>query len=297
MKIPFKRIIILIIFSSIAQLKSVSVVYNLQIAAVTTPEIKSTGNSTTALILFDQTRTRTTSIFLDNTVGSMVQYNFTKKNFYFRANTAFGNVRTRKCHETIFARTQTDDILLTWGYIKTISRRAKLTTSVLLGFPTHKDTTLEGITFGLGHNSFGLQLDGFCKFSEKENQVVFGAARFIRFFPATVTTCIENKSMNYDLDIGKLTDLLIGYTYVHKSNIFEVGYNPSFLFSAKINPDILGLQLNAIRSSFFGAYERYLYAETKHPQALIFALSYGFDNKPKIFKRIITAWAVWGISF
>jgi hypothetical protein len=297
MKITFKIIIIFISFLTTAQLKSVSVVYNLQIAAVTTPEIKSTGNSTAALILFDQTRTRTTSIFLDNSVGSMVQYNFTKKNFHFRANTAFGNVRTKKCHETIFSRTQTDDILLTWGYIKTISHRAKLTTSILLGFPTHKDNSLEGISFGTGHNSFGLQLDGFCRYSEKENQVIFGAARFIRFFPATVTTCIENKSYSYDLDLGKLADLLVGYMYVHKSNIFQAGYNPSFLFNAKINPDFLGLQLNYIRSSFFAAYERYFQVNTKHPQAIIFALSYGFDNKPKIFKRIITAWAVWGISF
>jgi hypothetical protein len=259
-------------------------------------EIERTGPSTLGLLLFDQVRTWTEHAKHDNSVGNLASYTFTKHNFYCRADAAFARVHL-KSREMNVARTQTDDFLLTCGYSKLLNEKTKATVSVLFGFPTHKDTIFEGIQFGTGHNGFGLQLEGVCRFSQKNNQSILAAARYIRFFPASIDYPVNNRSQSFVLDPGNLVDLLVGYNYSHKTNVFEFGYNPSFLFSATITPEVADIsQLNYIRSNFFAAYKRF-FIKSKHTQGFFCAISYGFDNKPVIFKRIITAWAAWGIMF
>lgn len=302
-RIMKNRFLIICIIASLfitSQLDSVSVVYNLRFSEVSrTRTSNSTGAnpSTLGLVLFDQTRTRTGNTIQDNIAGSMATYLYTRENFYCRADLAFANVRS-KSKTSYFSRTQTDDFLLTIGYGKEISKRTRVTASLLLGFPTHADKILEGITFGTGHNGFGLQLDGLFIPSENGKQSIFAAARYIRFFPGSVFSTIQNRCLHFELDIGNLVDLMIGYNYRYKTNMFELGYNPSFLFSATITPETPTVisQLDYIRSNFYGAYKRFFLRE-KHPQAFIIAMSYGFDNKPKVFKRIVTIWAVWGITF
>lgn len=280
-------------------LQGVSIVYNLRVSQITRmrdTEIKRTGPSSFGLLLFDQTRTWTMPSIKDGSTGSLATYTFTKPNFYCRVDAAWGHVHLKSKNRS-FSRTQTDDILLTCGYSKNLSNKTKATFSVLFGFPTHKDTRFEGIEFGTGHNSFGLQFDSVYRFSAKENQSLLAAARYIRFFPASIDYPVNEKCQSFSLDPGNLVDLFVGYNYQFKTNVFECGYNPSFLFSATITPEIADIsQLNYIRSNFFAAYKHF-FIGLKHPQGLIGAISYGFDNKPKIFKHIITVWAAWGIVF
>ena len=286
----------LIFFSS---LQGVSIVYNLRVSQITRTrdtEIKRTGPSTFGVVLFDQARTWTIPHRHDGSVGTLASYTFTKYNFYCRADTAFAHVHLKSKHRN-FSRTQMDDFLLTCGYSKAVGIKTKATFSLLLGFPTHKDTIYEGIQFGTGHNSFGLQLDGAHRFSAKENQSLLAAARYIRFFPASIDLPINSKCQTFDLDPGNLVDLFVGYNYQFKTNVIECGYNPSFLFSATITPEVAAISaLNYIRSNFFAAYKHF-FIESKHPQGFIGAISYGFDNKPKIFKNIISLWVAWGIMF
>lgn len=277
----------------------VSIVYNLRVAEITRRQAsdpKYTDPSIASLALFDQTRRRC-DLVKQNIAGGLATYLYLRKRFYCKADFAVGHVRSDNI-DGRFSRIQTDDILLSLGYSKKISDRTKMTFSMLFGFPTHADTILEGIEFGTGHNGFGLQIDGSFLCSEKGNHSILTAARYIRFFPASIFYPINNICTPFSLDIGNLVDLIIGYNYRFNTSAFEVGYNPSFLFSATITPAIADVtnQINGIRSSFYGAY-KHLFLRDKHPQGIIIALSYGFDNKPRIFKQILTAWAAWGINF
>lgn len=299
MSIKLLKTSIVACFIISTELESVSIVYNMRVAEITRRQAvdpKYTDPSITSLVLFDQTRKRCDSVN-QNIAGGLATYLYSRKRFYCKADFAVGHVRSNNIDGT-FSRTQTDDILLTFGYSKTISKKTKATVSLLLGFPTHRDTILEGIEFGTGHNGFGLQLDGSFICSKKENQSILAAARYIRFFPASIFYPINTKCTPFYLDIGNLVDLIIGYNYRFNTSAFEVGYNPSFLFSATITPAIATVtsQINGIRSSFYAAF-KHLFLREKHPQGIIIAMSYGFDNKPKIFKRIITVWAAWGINF
>ena len=134
--------------------------------------------------------------------------------------------------------------------------------------------------------------------SEKGNQSILAAARYIRFLPATAYLAAHNQCLSWHVDIGNLVDLIAGYNYRFGPNEIEIGYDASFLFGSSICPTIEALanQINYIRSNFYGAY-KHLFLREKNPQGIIIALSYGFDNKPKIFKHILTLWATWGINF
>ena len=279
-------------------LNGLSFVYNLRFSEISkarAPELTNVAPSTLGIAIFDQTRTRTTHIIQDNIAGGLASYMYSKDHFYLRADTAFANVRA-KSNNYYFSRTQTDDFLITIGYGRPVSKKATITGSLLFGFPTHRDTSLEGITFGTGHNGFGIQIDGI--FSPNKENLILVATRYIRFCPASIFYPVNDNYTHFVLDLGNLFDILIGYNHFFKSNVIECGYNPSFLFHAAITPEIPDRisQLNYIRSNFYGAYKRFFMRKPR-PQAFIIAASYGFDNKPKIFKRIMTVWAVWGIMF
>ena len=141
-------------------------------------------------------------------------------------------------------------------------------------------------------------MDGSCTCDTQENQKILAAARCIRFFPGSICSSISGVRRDYYVDIGKLIDLLVSYNYRFGANAFEAGYNASFLTSASIEPsiEILEGQLNFIRSNFFVSY-KHVFLQNMHPHGIIFALSYGFDNRPKIFRNIVTVWGAWGISF
>ena len=278
---------------------SASFVYNMRVAEITRRQaINSTYTDPSILTL-----TTIDQLFmqydcqLDNAIGELATYLYLRKRFYFRLDCAVGHVQSNILGKK-FSRNQTDDILLTLGYSKIFSPKTKMTLSMLFGFPTHNDTLLQGVEFGTGHNGFGLQLDGSFLLSDKKNQSILAAVRYIRFLPAAAFLAVNGQCVRWQADIGNLVDLIAGYNYRFGTNEVEVGYDASFLFGASICPAIEGLpsHINYIRSNFYGAY-KHLFLREKNPQGIIVALSYGFDNKPKIYKHIITLWATWGINF
>jgi|GEM_PF-738783 hypothetical protein len=277
----------------------ISVVYNLRVAEITRRQAldpKFTDPSIALITLLNQSRQRVDCV-KENITSNLGSYMYIGKKIYFKTDFAWGHVRAQHS-DYRFSRTQTDDILFTLGYSKSITKKTKLTVSMLLGVPTHEDNILEGIQLGTGHNGLGIQCDGSCIINGDRTQSILGAIRYIRFLPASTKLSVQNYCRHYELDIGNLVDLITGYNYRFGTNVIECGYNVSFLFSASIEPALESLSnsLNYIRSNFYGAYKR-VFLREKHPYGIFLAMSYGFDNRPKIFKRIFTVWAGWGINF
>ena len=278
MKLNLNIILPTLCFIMVTQLNGVSFVYNMRVAEITRRQALNPRYTDPSIM----TLTTVNQLFklyssgTDNAIGELATYLYLRKKFYCKLDCAVGHVQSN-LFGTKFSQNQIDDILLTMGYSKTITKKTRATISLLLGFPTHSDTLLQGVEFGTGHNGFGLQLDGAFVFSEKGNQSILAAARYIRFLPATAYLAAHNQCLSWHVDIG---------------------YDASFLFGSSICPTIEALanQINYIRSNFYGAY-KHLFLREKNPQGIIIALSYGFDNKPKIFKHILTLWATWGINF
>ena len=299
MKLNLNIILPTLYFIMVTQLNGVSFVYNMRVAEITRRQALNPRYTDPSIM----TLTTVNQLFklyssgTDNAIGELATYLYLRKKFYCKLDCAVGHVQSN-LFGTKFSQNQIDDILLTMGYSKTITKKTRATISLLLGFPIHSDTLLQGVEFGTGHNGFGLQLDGAFVFSEKGNQSILAAARYIRFLPATAYLAAHNQCLSWHVDIGNLVDLIAGYNYRFGPNEIEIGYDASFLFGSSICPTIEALanQINYIRSNFYGAY-KHLFLREKNPQGIIIALSYGFDNKPKIFKHILTLWATWGINF
>ncbi len=238
---------------------------------------------------FDSTREIST--------GLMATYRYNKKNLYIQVDSAVGHVESlfQGCK---FQRTQTDDILLSIGYSKQLTKKIKGTVTSIFGFPTHADLSPEGIQFGIAHNSFGLQMDGVFLCSNKGNQSILAAARYFRIFPGNITMTTDTTKNIIVLDIGNLVDVLVGYSYTFGLNGLEFGYNPEFLFSGSTCPHIAAIEnkLHYIESYFYGAYYR-IFLRKVHTQFVSLVFTYGIEHRPKIYKQIIYAWATWSVNF
>jgi hypothetical protein len=297
-KKQYKYLVYLTSFCFI-DIHGISVVYNLRIAEITRRQAldpKFADPSIALIALLNQSRQRVDCV-KENITSNLGTYMYIGKNIYFKTDFAWGHVQARHRNHR-FSRTQTDDILFTLGYSKSITKQTKLTVSMLLGIPTHEDKILEGIQLGTGHNGLGIQCDGSFIINAYRTQSILGAIRYIRFLPASTKIFVQNDCRHYELGIGNLVDLIIGYNYLFGTSVIECGYNASFLFSASIEPALESLSngLNYIRSNFYTAYKR-VFLREKHSQGIVLAISYGFDNKPNIFKRIFTIWVGWGINF
>lgn len=278
---------------------SVSVVYNLRISEITrrssyNPNI--VRPSMAVLTFFDQQRWRYDNI-RERVNAGLGNYIYINERLYFKIDAAAGNVGQSKPNEPYFSRTQTDDILLSCGYKIPLSERARITISGKFGFPTHHDLITQGLQLGTGHVGLGAQLDGAFALTESKLHSIMTAFRYIRYFPATIY--FPNVKQPYKFNIGNLADLLISYNGGTRFNRYEFGYNASFVFNPTIYPFIetpLANQSLGIRSSFYGSFTHIFFIQ-KHPSAFIIGLSYGFDNKPLIFRRILSLFGAWGINF
>ena len=128
-----------------------------------------------------------------------------------------------------------------------------------------------------------------------------GAARFIHFFPRNIHLNLNNFCNKFNFGIGNLVDLLVVFHNSWSKHSLEVGYNPEFLFSAFICPNLdnVAAEINYIRSSFYASYSYGFFIRERLPSAVIIGFSYGFDHKPKQFgiKHAYTAWVTWGVNF
>ena len=171
-----------------------------------------------------------------------------------------------------------------------------MTFSGKLGIPTHDDNIVRGLQFGTGHVGLGAQFDCAYALSDDLHNNFMAAARYIRFFPQIIFFKQDPRAFYFN--IGNLVDLLVAYNTGFAGNRFEVGYNASILFFPTLCP-FIETPLNTrygVVSNFYGAYIR-LFKIRAHMNGFIAGFSYGFDNVPRIFKRIVSVWLGWGINF
>jgi hypothetical protein len=302
MKTSLCKVILVNCMFYFTEIYGISLVYNLRIAEITKRqalEIKDEQPSIAGVILLGQFRKQYDGT--RQTIGSgLATLIHAPQSLYVRVDFA-GAYVSEKTNISYFSRTQTDDLLFTTGYTHQVSTRTKITISGLLGIPTHRDLSLEGIQFGTGHVSIGLQIDSSLTYlSDHRNHALMAAARYVRFFPRTAYLKTNNGNNRFDFDIGNLVDILIAHTSRWGNHGVEVGYGLTDAFGAHIDPplDNVAAKTNFLRSSFYGNY-KYLFLIGKLPSVIGATFSYGFDHTPKEFgnKRIITAWVGWAINF
>ncbi len=286
----------------------ISIVYNLKIAEITKRqafEDRFSQPSTIAVTGIEQFR-QTYDGRQQNIASALGTYIYLPKNTYFRIDAAVGNIRQKygpDPEQTTFHKTQTDDILFSFGQTFVTGKKTRATTSLMVGIPTHRDFTFyKGLQFGTGHFGFGGQFEASHSYwhNTLSSTTIIGALRFIHFFPRCV--CIPLLEEQFRFGLGNLVDLFIAHLAKFRKNRIEFGYNPSFAFNAYLDPcrSLNGLldSSSFIRSSFYIAYKRLFLIHT-YPSAITAAFSYGFDHKPKTvgIKNQFTVWSTWGINF
>lgn len=295
------RISLYIAFIACSKIMCTSFVYNLRIAETTRHEAlqQTNKNFITGFALIEQWRKTYNNInqSIQGGLGTIVHRS---KISYTHIDFAAAHIKT-KAGQVKFCNTQTDDILFTGGYCHTFSPKTKCTLSLLAGFPTHKDTTFQGLEFGTGHFSVGTQLDGIFMYSSDHNHAIFGAARYVRFFPRNVSIQVGEFQQCYNFNIGNLVDLFISNRSTFGMHILEIGYNPTFNFGASISPQPPSIDISNfsfIRSNFFASYTFGFFIKS-HLNAIILGISYDFDHAPKTIgiKNGVIIWGAWGINF
>ncbi len=285
-----------------SQIQAISIVYNLKIAETTKRQAIQalyTHPSVAVLIPFERSAVLRGGIH-QNAAGAIGTLIYSKQKFYMRMDFAAGHASTKGPTINV-SKNQSDDILFAAGYSHDISDRTRFTISGILGVPTHKDTILQGVELGTGHVGLGAQADGSFLYTANQHHSFRAAARYIRFFERSISTKIAQECYYFKFNLGNLIDILIAHHSNWNKNALEVGYNPTFLFGARINPPLDNVtgETDFIRSSFYGAYARFFMIGKKHPSGVGLGFSYGFDHRPYLLgsKRIITAWVAWGVNF
>jgi len=279
-----------------------SIVYNLRVAEITKRQtIGQTQKHPfiTAVSFFDTYRKTYNDLF-QNFIGGLGTFIYSTDHLCLRVDGAFAHAF--QTFESVSSRTtQLDDILVSLGYSNPISKNTQITFSGLLGIPTHKEESFLHVQFGTAHVGLGFQIDNSWVYSKNKKHLLFGAARLVHFFPRSTEIPILTQLRPYKFSAGNLGDILIAHhSRWSAKHQLEVGYNLTSLFDTILHPLIANVtnQINFIRNSFYASY---LYGFPCHgkPSALILALSYGFDHKPKIFglKYSVTAFLSWGINF
>ncbi len=281
--------------------QGISIVYNLRIAETTKHhelEHDAMHSSLVGITPFDQFRRKYDGT-RESAIGALATALYYTKKFYVRIDGAGAYVSEQK-NDVHFQKTQSDDILFSGGYTKRLGERAIITLSGLFGVPTHKDTSLLNVQFGLAHIGLGAQLDGDFKYSQNEKHSVQTALRLIHFFERKTPCTVNESQENVRFKTGNLVDLFIAHHTTMDQQRFECGYNLTMLFDTKVHPHVADIvdKTEFIRSSFYGTY-KYKFSLLDFTNTFLLGVSYGFDHKPKKNgeKRIVTLWATWNVHF
>lgn len=297
-----KYIMLLVLICGKTAYARISFVYNLRIAETTKSKnfekefYKPWITSATAVGQFRQRRNDTRQ-YIGGGLGTCI---YSPASWYVRADFAVARVKqTGPLEAQQQARTQTDDLLLSGGYGFGVGKRTKFSFSGLLGIPTHKDKGLSFVQFGTGHVGMGVQVDG--SFNYHKTNTIRTAARYIHFFGGRTNLIVNDAIEFFDYKFGNINDFYIAHqTVIKRQHRIEFGYNPSFFYGAKIEPDVpeVNNEFTYIRSNFFATY-KYYFLLNKFPSGVIVGISSGFDHIPKRtgLKNIVTVWAAWGINF
>ncbi len=302
MKINRQNIAVIICFLIGSKMYGASFVYNLRISETTKRQafsLKSAQPFSTTATFVNQFRELRPNIYLLFT-GGLATFVYAQPSFYVRIDGAVA--RGRQIENNVkSSQTQGDDILLSGGYSYRFNDKVRATFSGLFGIPVHKDFLLQfDYAFGTGHIGLGAQIDSSLTYSPHRNHSIMTAVRFVHFFPRTTIATINNQNLPYKFTIGNLMDLFIAHCSIVGKQKMEVGYNPTFEFTSRIQPNVPGLThlINFTGNSFYGTYTRTFNLSTVL-SAITLGISYGFDTKPKGFdnKYLVTTWLSWGFNF
>jgi len=278
-----------------------SIVYNIKIAETTKRQAFDyhfKNPTMTIGTLFDQYRKKWDGT-QQNFGGGLATLLYVNKSYYAKVDWAVAQTSETK-EKSHFSQTQTDDLLFTSGCSYPVTKQIKLTFSGLLGFPTHKDASLEHAQLGYGHVGLGAQMDGSFIYSAHHNHSLRPAARYVRFFQRDAKLIIDGQKKDFKFNFGNLVDLYIAHHSKFAPHSLEFGYDATFLFGTKICPhqDDIAHKNNYIRSSFYLSYDYHFFIKTL-PSAIAANFSYGFDQIPKKAgnKRIVTLWTSLTINF
>lgn len=294
--------ILLISFSLTLPLQAiVSVVYNLKISETTKRHGKEKKTKHPWMVVatpFCQLRKKKDCITHQLFGGAMGTFGYARKKWYIKADFAGAHVRQRGL--TCISRNQTDDILFTGGYSIDITPRAELTFSGLIGFPTHKDNSINGTQFGYAHIGLGAQIDGDFVYRPSGKHSLRPAVRFIHFFPRNSCYITDTHRQLVSVHEGNLSDIYIVHHSTFGKHSAEFGYDFISFFSSKVCPKVTdyAYKEDYFRSSFFATY-KYHCAIHDFPTVFTAALSYSFDmqSKPVANKYIVNVWGSWSMSF
>ncbi len=282
-------------------LPTVSMVYNLRIAQITKqPLIDHAKNKkhTPILLLFDQYHKKY-SAMIQNYPGFLGAYIYNYGLYYGRIDMAVAGINKSFQKSTLYAGTQTDDILFTFGknwMLKPAHQNPSIITlSGLCGLPTHKVYELVHPQFGIAQMGLGLQLDSSWGFNQTSALLV--SARYLYFVPRKAR---DYSGKHYKLTIDNFADVLIACKNRWALHGMELGYTARCAWGAHIIPYLkdFGPQHTYTRSNFYAVY-KYIFSIKETTNRLLFNIAYGFDHQHKKYnnKYILTTWASWSINF
>lgn len=297
-KIFFLLCIVLLMYG---RLQCVTLVYSFRFAEITRPqlvqaretEVAAIGQKpsyTDAVTFFDRS-TKSAENNKFSTTGAIGTFLYYHTLSYFRIDGAFGRVGQKLVDGSCFSQVQTDDLLFTFGKGWDVTDKWNLTVSGLVGLPTHKNLGLVKIQLGTGHVGLGAQFDAAYLYSQNRHHSILTAARYVRFLPAHSTAQIGPICQRFKVNFGNLCDLYLAHFSNWGKHKVEIAYNPTFFFGASFCPFNAELEseFHFVRSSFALSYQ-YSFLLGKHPSALIFILSYGFEHgdRPTRRKYLVT---------
>lgn len=231
--------------------------------------------------------------------AGMATASYTKPSYYFRADFAEGKVSSKKLGVN-FSRVMADDLLLAGGYSTAINNRIKITGTGYLGLPLHQDTSLLYVQFGYGHVGLGIQGDGSFVLTESRKHILRPAIRIVHFLKRKVCAPTDLGLIAAYYTFGNLIDFFLSYQFHTEKIRFELGYDMTILWGSQINPYVADVtkETNYIRHDFYTSYKRRFKIYDVH-NALLFAMSAGFDQIPKEFgyTRILVFWTSWEVNF
>jgi hypothetical protein len=281
-------------------LQGVTEVYNLRVSNITSARIEldaRSGQKKEPPTIFTSkiaTRLRRGQQGVnDLLIADISNIIYSYKNWYVRADGAFGYVRKNSPDNPPAKHTQTDDILLWAGYRHMINKQLHLAYTALCGIPTHKDYRFEFFQFGTGHYGLGGQLDMILKY---DPTAWLAAVRYVHFFNAK-STVIGPPCQSVVFSLGNRVDMIVAYyRLLRTDHSLEIGYNPTFNFSRHTNPPLDPVVHSySISNSWYSIY-RYAFTKREHPMSLGLSASYGFDIVGST-TRNIAWWISYSIKF
>ncbi len=272
----------------------ISIVYVLQIAQANkspTGELKPYGLAFTS---FEQARWERTQGNKSNAVGEEFTFAYTNGNLFTRIDFAFARV-SEVSNGKPFSRVQTDDLLLTAGYTWE-NKNVKYDVSGLIGVPTHKDTNLDHVQFGIAHLGLGVQFDFLIKYLPKNDNIIKIIFRSVGFLPRSASY----QGRNYNYNIGDAIDVLLAHYASFGNHHFEVGYDATFVFGGFISPNVSSIssQITLIRNSYYAIYS-YNFISDKIIQSINFGIGFSSpDILPSAGQKLIAGgWFTWTLAF